>query len=195
MPGNSAIHRLPVSVKLLACLLGSIALALVQSPWLLGACLLLIGGAYACAQLPVSAALKTLRPVLPVLAIIVLAQVALSGWTAAATVTLRIISLVLLASLVTLTSPFTDLIDAVTRAARPLARFGFSAPKLGLAIALTLRFIPAFAKDWSAVEDARTARGARGPGFLGVGPLVLRILCMTNALGDAIASRDFESRR
>jgi biotin transport system permease protein len=132
---------------------------------------------------------------IPILGVIFIAQVTLSGWIPAATASMRIIALVLLASLVTLTSPLTEVIDAVTRAARPLGRFGVSAPKLGLAVSLTMRFIPAFAKDWRDTEDARAARGATGSGYLGLGPLILRILCMTNALGDAIASRDFESRR
>lgn len=195
VPGNSAVHRLPVGLKLLACLLGSIALTIMHSPWLSATSLLLIGSLYTLARLPLAVALSPLRPLLPILGVIFIAQIALSGWIPAATATLRIISLVLLASLVTLTSPLTAVIDAVTRAARPLGRFGISAPKLGLAVALTMRFIPAFAKDWRDIEDARAARGAVGAGFLGVGPLILRILCMTNALGEAIASRDFESRR
>lgn len=195
VPGNSAVHRLPVGLKLLACLLGSIALTIMHPPWLSATSLLLIGGLYVLARLPLAVALSPLRPLLPILGVIFIAQIALAGWMPAATATLRIISLVLLASLVTLTSPLTEVIDAVTRAARPLGRFGISAPKLGLAVALTMRFIPAFAKDWRDIEDARAARGAIGAGFLGVGPLILRILCMTNALGEAIASRDFESRR
>jgi biotin transport system permease protein len=62
-------------------------------------------------------------------------------------------------------------------------------------VTLALRFIPALAKDWREIEQARAARGARSFGFLAIGPLVLRILSMTNALGDAIAARDFDSRR
>jgi biotin transport system permease protein len=195
VPGNSPLHRLPVGLKLLGCLIGSIALAVIHNPWALAASFLLITGLYTVARLPPTAALITLRPLLPLLSIIFIAQVTLSGWTLAATATLRIASLVLLAGLVTLTSPLSAMIDAVTRAAHPLGRFGISPPKLGLAIALTMRFIPALAKDWRDVEDARAARGAVRPSFLGVGSLILRILCMTNALGDAIASRDFESRR
>jgi biotin transport system permease protein len=195
VPGHSPVHRLPVGAKLLACLLGSAALAFIHSPWALGGSLLLIAGLYALARLPLTAALSTLQPLLPLLTIIFVAQAGLSGWLPATAATLRIASLVLLAALVTLTSPLSAMIDAITRAARPLARFGVSAPKLGLAIALTLRFIPALAKDWREVEAARLARGARRSGFFGIGTLILRTLSMTNALGDAIASRDFDSRR
>lgn len=195
VPGNSPVHRLPVGAKLLGCLIGSTILAFLHSPGPLALLLFLIVGLYALARLPASAMLTTLRPLLPVLSIIFIAQTALSGWLPAATAMLRIASLVLLAALVTFTTPLSAMIDAITRAARPLGRFGISAPKLGLAIALALRFIPALAKDWREIEDARAARGASRIGFLGIGMLILRTLCMTNALGDAIASRDFESRR
>ena len=195
VPGHSPVHRLPVGSKLLAYLIGSAALALIHSPWVLAASLLVVVGLYGLARLPLNAALMTLRPLLPLIGIIFLAQVALSGWIPATTTVLRIACFILLAALVTLTSPLSAMIDAITRAARPLGRFGLSAPKLGLAIALTMRFIPALAHDWRGVESARAARGAVRPSFLGVGALILRILCMTNALGDAIASRDFESRR
>jgi len=195
VPGNSPVHRLPVGAKLLGCLIGSTILASLHSPGPLALLLFLIVGLYALARLPASAMLTTLRPLLPVLSIIFIAQTALSGWLPAATAMLRIASLVLLAALVTFTTPLSAMIDAITRAARPLGRFGISAPKLGLAIALALRFIPALAKDWREIEDARAARGASRIGFLSIGTLILRTLCMTNALGDAIASRDFESRR
>jgi biotin transport system permease protein len=195
VPGDSLVHRLPVGLKLLVCLAAGIALALVHSPWVLAAAFLATAGLYALARLPLDSVLSTLRPLLLLISIIFIAQVALSGWMAAAAAILRMTSLVLLAALVTFTSPLSAMIDAVARSARPLARFGVSPPKVGLAIALVLRFIPALAKDWRDVEDARAARGAARPGFLGIGALILRILCMTNALGEAIASRDFESRR
>jgi biotin transport system permease protein len=195
IPGNSPVHRLPVGVKLLACLAGSAALAFVHSPWMLALCLILIAGLYAVAGLPSNAAQLTLRPLISLVCIIFIAQVLFAGWFPAMMATLRIVCFVLLAALVTFTSSLSRMIDAVTRVARPLERFGMSAPKLGLAIALAMRFVPALAKDWRDVESARAARGAERRSFLDVGPLILRILCMTNVLGDAIASRDFESRR
>lgn len=195
IPKDSPVHRLPTGLKLLACLLGSVALALLHSPWQLAIALLLIGGLYALARLPLSAIIGTLRPLLLIGSIILTMQIALSGWQEAAITALRLPALVLLASLVTFTTPLSDMIEAVTRIAHPLARFGVSPARVGLAIALAMRFIPALAKDWQDIEAARQARGARGMSFLAIGPLILRILRMTNALGDAIAARDFDSRK
>jgi biotin transport system permease protein len=195
IPRDSPVHRLPTGFKLLACLLGSVALALLHSPWQLALALLLIGGIYALARLPLSAMMGTLRPLFLIGAIILTMQIALSGWHEAAITALRLPALVLLASLVTFTTPLSEMIEAVTRIARPLARFGVSPARIGLAIALAMRFIPALAKDWRDIETARQARGAHGMSYLAIGPLILRILRMTNALGDAIAARDFDSRK
>lgn len=195
IPRDSPVHRLSTSVKLLVCLLGSVALALLHSPWQLALALLVIGGLYALARLPLGAIIGTLRPLVLIGGVILTMQIALAGWGDAAITALRLPAFVLLASLVTFTTPLSDMIEAVTRIARPLARFGVSPSRVGLAIALAMRFIPALAKDWRDIEAARQARGARGMSFLAIGPLILRILRMTNALGDAIAARGFDSRK
>ena len=194
IPRTSPIHHLPAGPKLLAGLAGTTALTLLASPWILGGALLLVLLSYAVARLPSTAVLAALQPLLLTLGVIVAIQLALSGWEEAAASALRLPALVLLASLITFTTPLSEMIETVSRAASPLARFGLSPPKIGLAIALAMRFIPALAKDWQEIGQARAARGARGLSFLAIGPLVLRILCMTNALGEAIAARDFDSR-
>lgn len=192
---DSPIHRLPAGRKLIVCLIGTTAITLIGNLWLLAAALLATLALYRLAQLPAAAVTGALGPLLPILGAIVAFQLLLAGWPQAGATALRLPALVLLASLVTLSTPLSEMIETVTRAASPLARFGVSPPKVGLAITLTMRFIPALAKDWREIEQARSARGARPSGFRSVGPLILRILSMTNALGDAIAARDFESRK
>jgi biotin transport system permease protein len=195
IPRHSPIHRLPAGIKLLACLAGTTTIALLGQPWSLALALLVTLALYILARLPLGAVTGALSPLLLIGGAIVTIQLALSGWQEAAATALRLPALVLLASLVTYTTPLSDMIEIVTRAASPLARFGVSPPRIGLAITLALRFIPALAKDWREIGQARQARGANGSGFLAIGPLILRILSMTNALGDAIAARDFDSRR
>ncbi len=191
---NSLLHRLPGGAKLLACLAGTTAIALLTSPLALGIALLATIALYRLARLPLSAMTGALSPLLLIGGTIVTLQLALSGWPEAAATALRLPALVLLASLVTFTTPLSDMIETVTRTASPLARFGISPARVGLAIMLAMRFIPALARDWQEIGQARAARGASSRGFLAIGPLILRILSMTNALGDAIAARDFDSR-
>ncbi len=191
---NSPIHRLSVWIKLAALFAGSVAIALFNAPLALGGLLAAILGLYTLARLPAAEILRALKPILLVAAIIFGLQWALVGPLAATLALLRILCLVLLASLVTLTTPLSEMIDTITALARPLARLGLSPAKLGLVIALTLRFIPVLMNDYREIEAARAARGARYPGLGAAGPLLVKTLRMTDALGDAIAARGFENR-
>jgi biotin transport system permease protein len=195
LPRNSPVHRLPGSAKLLFCLAASLPLTFVNRPALLGLALIAIIAAYRLARLPLAAVIQVLRPLLLVGGFIVGLQFAVAGWTEALTAGLRVASLVLLASLVTLTTPLAEMIEILTRAASPLSRFGLSPSRFGLAIALAIRFIPALGRDWHDIQQARLARGASSLSFFALGPLLIKILCMTNVLGDAIASRNFDNRR
>ncbi len=195
IPRASPVHDLRASFKLLFCLAASTVLCFIEPLWLIAAALGGICGLYALARLPATALLAALRPVLVMCAIIFALQVWFAGWLAGAAVVLRILALVLLTSLVTLTTPLSAMIETIARAARPLAPFGLSPPKLALAIALTIRFIPALLKDIQEIQRARMARGGRAYSVMALGPLIVKILFMTNALGDAIAARGFENRK
>jgi biotin transport system permease protein len=121
-------------------------------------------------------------------------QAIFAGWEAGLITALRTISLVLGASLVTFTTPFADMIDALAFAARPLSHFGASPAKTGLALALAIRFIPVLMQDYRDIQDARAARGGSRFGALALGPLLIKVLRMSAELSDAIAARSFESR-
>jgi biotin transport system permease protein len=192
---DSVLHRLPAGAKILIVMAVSAALVLVSSPVILLGLTAGIGGLYVVARLPLAAIAAALKPVLVIAGVIFALQFMLAGWSEAAASLLRILTLVLLASLVTLTTRLSDMLDTLTRAARPLAAFGLSPPKLALAISLTIRFIPAILQDWQEIQRARIARGARRVSFFGAGPVIIKVLRMTDALGDAIAARGFEKRK
>ena len=195
IPRASPVHDMHAAVKLLFCLAASTLICFIGPLWLTAAAFAGICGLYVLARLPMTALLAALRPILVMCAIIFALQVWFAGWQTGAAVVLRILALVLLASLVTLTTPLSDMIEAISRAARPLEPLGLSPPKLALAIALTIRFIPALLKDMQEIQRARMARGGRAWSVMALGPLIVKILFMTNALGDAIAARGFENRK
>jgi biotin transport system permease protein len=191
---DSPVHRIAAGYKILLVIAGSAAVVLVSSPWLLAVLPAGIAALYPLARLPLKTVALALKPVLLIAAIIFGLQLAFAGWTEAAASLLRILALVLLASLATLTTKLSDMLETLTRAAQPAAALGLSPPKLALAIGLTIRFIPALLHDWQEIQRARIARGARGFSFLGAGPLIVKILRMTDALGEAIAARSFDNR-
>jgi biotin transport system permease protein len=192
---ETVIHCLPAGVKILLSLAGSFALFATNDVALLtgliGAIILL----YVAARLPLGVIFAALRPVLIMCGFIFALQLAVAGLPQAAAAALRIVSLVLLTSLVTLTTRLSDMLDTLTSAARRLAPFGVDPPKIALAVGLTIRFIPMLLHDMQEVQNARKTRGAKGFSIMAAGPLIIKILRMTDALGNAIAARGFENRK
>ncbi len=101
----------------------------------------------------------------------------------------------LLAALVTLSTPFSAMIDAFARAAALARPLGVNPHKVGLAAALAVRFIPVLLADYREIQAARQARGARSPGLFAAGPLLIKTLRMAGTLADAVEARGFENRK
>ena len=192
---RTAIHRLPAGAKILLSLAGGFALVVVNDIALLAGLIGAIMLLYVAARLPLGAVLAALRPVLIVSGFIFALQLALAGLPQATVAALRIIALVLLTSLVTLTTRLSDMLDTLTSAARGLAPLGIDPPKIALAVGLTIRFIPMLLHDMQEVQNARKTRGGKSFSILSAGPLIIKILRMTDALGNAIAARGFENRK
>lgn len=192
---GTRIHRLPAGVKILLSLAGGFALVAVNDIALLTGLIGVIILLYVAARLPLGAVFAALRPVLVICGFIFALQLAVSGLPQAAAAALRIIALVLLTSLVTLTTRLSDMLDTLTFAARGLAPLGIDPPKIALAVGLTIRFIPMLLHDVQEVQNARKTRGGKGFSIFTTGPLIIKILRMTDALGNAIAARGFENRK
>lgn len=192
---GTRIHRLPAGVKILLSLAGGFALVAVNDIALLTGLIGVIILLYVAARLPLGAVFAALRPVLVICGFIFALQLAVSGLPQAAAAALRIIALVLLTSLVTLTTRLSDMLDTLTFAARGLAPLGIDPPKIALAVGLTIRFIPMLLQDIQEVQNARKTRGGKGFSIFAAGPLIIKILRMTDALGNAIAARGFENRK
>ena len=112
VPGNSLVHRAPAGLKLALLAVGLLALGLWPSAAGLLAALAVLVLLTAVSRVGARAVLGQLRPVLPVLALIGLVQLWLSGWRSAGTVTGTLAAGVAAAGLVTLTTRTQDLLDA-----------------------------------------------------------------------------------
>lgn len=194
-PGTSVVHRLPAGMKLFALAASGTALFFVSGPVLLVACLLAVLALYPVAGLSFREALAILRPLLIILAILVLAHAWLNGWVVAAASGLRLASLVLLAGVVTLTTSASAMMAAIETALSPLARFGVDVEKISLALSLALRFIPMIAAVGSEVREAQRARGLDTHLVALAVPLIVRTLKMGEEIADAIDARGFGSKR
>jgi len=189
VPGNSLVHRAPAGLKLALLAVGLLALGLWPSAAGLLAALAVLVLLTAVSRVGARAVLGQLRPVLPVLALIGLVQLWLSGWRSAGTVTGTLAAGVAAAGLVTLTTRTQDLLDAVVRATGPLRVVGVDPERLALLLALTVRSIPVVAELAAEVRQARVARGAQRSVRAFAVPLLIRTVRHADRLGEALAAR------
>lgn len=187
--GFSPLHRLWPGAKIAAlALVGS--LSFLSGDWRLLALLLVaVLGLYRLAGIGFPTALKQVRPLLWVLALLFAVQLFVAGWQEAAAMVLRLCALVLLAALVSLTTRVSDMIAALERACAPLARFGADPERIGLALSMALRFIPVIAGVAGEVREAQKARGMERSLVALATPVVIRTLAMADHIADAIEAR------
>lgn len=195
VPGRSPVHRCPAGAKIVAMIVaGTILFALPRLDLALAA-LTATGLLYRLAGISGSLVLAQLRPLAWILAVLVLVQLALDGWLAGLLVATRLASLVLLAGLVTLTTRSADLIEALQRGLAWLKPLGVNPAKVGLAIALTLRFIPVLAAITAEVREAQRARGLERSLVALTVPVVVRMLKMSDDIAAAIDARSYDPDR
>lgn len=188
-PGRSVVHRLPAGVKLLLLLVLGAASVLVDDPWVVAAGAALVAGAYAAAGLGPRVTLRQVRPLVWVLGLVAVFHVVVSGWERAVVVVGVIALLVLLAGLVTLTTPTQDLLDVIVRVLGPLRRLGVDPERVGLLLALSLRSVPVVIGLAEEVRDAQRARGLGASPRAFAVPLVIRALRHADTLGEALVAR------
>lgn len=190
-PGHSVLHRLSPGLKILALLVGSTLLFLLENLWITSSALVTVLSLYALAQFSARQAWSQIRPVLWLLVVFFALQWWLSGVEMAAFVVLRLATLLLLAGLVTLTTRSSDMIETITWALAFLRPFGVNPAKIGLAISLALRFIPVLAQITTEVREAQKARGLERSILAVAMPVAIRTIKMADDISDAIESRGY----
>ena len=111
------------------------------------------------------------------------------GWERAVELTSDLVALVLLATVLTATTPVDEVLDAVTRAIRPLRRVGIDPERVGLAFALVLRAVPTTLDLARQTGDAARARGMERDPRARLVPLVVRSVAHARATGEALDAR------
>lgn len=188
-PGSSIVHRTSAGFKL--AVLAVIALFL--SLWPLAPpdvaiALLVVASLYGIAGLPLrvlGAELWRLRWIILVLAVALVVFVSpAAAWIS----TGRVVALLLLASLLTLTTRMSALLDVLRRLLHPFRRLGVDPEVVALTISLTLTMIPVVAGFAERVREAGRARGVK-LGVRAVVPLLVLALRHADDVGDALAAR------
>ncbi|MEP2724331.1 energy-coupling factor transporter transmembrane protein EcfT [Roseibium sp.] len=190
---DSPIHRLHAGVKLSSLVVVGTAVFLLNEWLYLAAVLLATVALYFVARIPLKVAYAQLRPVLYLLAIIFIVQSLFDHWTMGVTVALRFLCLILFASLITLTTRVSEMVDVIESAMQPFTPFGVNPAKTSLAISLAIRFLPVIAQKFHDVREAQNARGLGGSIVATAVPLIVRTLRMANDIAEALDARSYDA--
>lgn len=188
-PGHSVVHGLPAAGKVLAVVLGGTLLFGTADVRVIGLALAGVAALYGVARIPWRVAAAQVRPVVIVLLILGAAQWLTAGGAAAVVVCLRLLALILLAALATLTTRVSDMVLAVEGALRPLERVGVPTAKISLAISMALRFIPLLTRVVGEVREAQQARGLERNMLALTIPVLVRALHTADQMAEAIDAR------
>ncbi len=175
-PGGSALHRLDPRGKVVAVSALAVALFVRDSFPGLAVYAATAAFAYALSGVPVRWFWRAFKPLLWLVGLTFLAQVLFArgrpffsvwfihlssrGLELAAYLSLRLVVLVLVGSVLTLTTPPMALTDGLAWLGRPLRRVRVPTDELALMVTIALRFIPTLLAELDTIMRAQRARGA-----------------------------------
>ncbi|NHI16764.1 energy-coupling factor transporter transmembrane protein EcfT [Microbacterium sp. CBS5P-1] len=188
-PGTSALHRAPAGAKVAAlAVLAVAATLLVRTPLAGAAALAATLVAFAAGALGVAAWAAQVWAMRWLVVLVAGSQWIFLGPAEAAAGTARVVTVLLLAAVVTMTTPTSEMIDALERALAPLARVGVDPWRVAFVVQLTIAVVPVVGSLWHRVAEARRARGVRlGP--RAVVTLLVLALRYADEVGDALTAR------
>ena len=133
VPGTTWLHRLPAGTKLLGLVLASVVVVVLRGPVsglaALGVALTLV----AWSGMGLRLTLRTLRGFLVVAAALAAYHLWQGDWRRAVEQVSDLLALILLATVMTATTPVDEVLDVITRALGPFRRFGVNPTRVALA--------------------------------------------------------------
>ena len=133
--------------------------------------------------------LARLRPLLPFVAVLLLWHLATQDLERGALFVLRLVAVMALANLVTMTTRLEEMIALVMGLLRPLRRVGLPTGAVGLAIAMVIRFTPRLMDLTGRIDEAFRARARRRAGWRIAVPLTLAALDDAEQVAEALRAR------
>jgi biotin transport system permease protein len=194
VPRASPVHRTPAGAKLLALAgLGVLVFAVPTLTVAVGALAGVVLLGLLVARLPAGLLARQARAVavwvVAIIAVHALVTDVLTGLEAA----LRLLALVLAAAVVTATTRVTAMVAVVERVCAPLRFVGVRPARIGLVLAMALRFIPLVAERADRIREAQAARGGAVRGLRGVTttvvPLLVQVLQLAHTVSEALDAR------
>ena len=188
-PGDTILHRLPVGAKVLGLAALSLAIVMVRDVRLALVFLLMTLLLAAVARVPLRSVWRAARGVLLVAVVAGLFQWWWYGAEKAVETFLDLLSLALAALSLTATTTVNEMVDALSRWARPLRVLGVDPDRVALTVALTIGALPGTIAIARETRDAARARGLDRTPRAYLSPFVIRVVARAHESGDALHAR------
>ncbi|QFQ87064.1 energy-coupling factor transporter transmembrane protein EcfT [Paracoccus kondratievae] len=189
-PVKTRAHHWPAGLKLAGLCLASTGLFLTGSMVVHVTALLLVLALYAAPGTAFfRAGMCGMRVVVPFVLILLVWHGVTGDWQSGALITLRMVTLIGLANLVTMTTGLEDLVEVLQHLTAPLGRLGLPVHLLDTAIPLVIRFTPVIVERAGTLAEAWRARSCRRPGWRLILPLTLQALDDADHVGEALRAR------
>ncbi|MDO6964791.1 energy-coupling factor transporter transmembrane component T [Rhizobium alvei] len=136
--------------------------------------------------------LKHLRPLWPFVVVLLVWHGLSSGWQglwAGIAISVKMLTAVALANLVTMTTRLDDMIAVIERLAAPCARLGLSPRVLAISIALVIRFVPVLMQRANQLAEAWRARSFRRQNWHILVPMTLAAIDDAEQIAEALRAR------
>ena len=190
--GKTFVHRLPAGLKLFIVFFVSIGLFYFASLPLAIVSLIVVWCLFFLAGFPFFKPVLELKKISWLLAALFIVQYFSVNFESAALIVIRLSSLLLLATLVTLTTPFSRMMACFEKLFSFMRVFGVNPAKISLGLSLTLRFIAVFSDISQEVREAQKARGLENSVFAVIMPVLIRSLKVQADVAAAIEARCFD---
>ena len=176
-PGDSPLHRMDPRAKILLTVAMIVGVFLAHSALSYVVLALFAAAAILISRISAKFIIKGLKPILFIVIFTFVVNIFFtsggnelvrwrfiritdSGVRAALFMALRLILLVIMTQLLTLTTSSLALTDGIEALLRPLAKIGFPAHELAMMMSIALRFIPTLMEETDKIMKAQMARGA-----------------------------------
>jgi len=136
------------------------------------------------------------RPVKWFILFLFISQFWIIDWQTAGNACARLLLVIALANLLTMTTPTVLMISAIERGLAPLTRLGVGVHKISLAISLVLRFIPMLHQLMTEMQHAQYARGGHQVGRIKAAktlllPFIINTMRQADQIAEALEARGF----
>ena len=189
-PVKTAAHRWPAGAKLLGLCVATALLFAIESLLLQGLAFAFVALLYVFpGKVFLVAGMRQLKLMWPFILIVGLWHLWTGDYELGASIVLRMLSVVGLANLVTMTTRLSDMIDVVARVTKPLRWLGLNSRVLELAIALVIRLTPVLVERGGQLTQAWKARSRRAPNWRIIFPFTVLALDDADHVAEALRAR------